>query len=366
MKPRVFISSTYYDLKYVRENLEKVLFNLNFEPVLFESNKVTFEHGKPLDVSCFNEVKTCHMMVLIIGGRYGAVISDPNSQVEKDIYDKEYISITRKEYETAIQHNIPIYIFIEKNVFSEYHTYKINRNFYVEAVRKNDFKFFFVESLNVFKFIDILSSKAIKSFEKNEEIEEYLKDQISGMFYLYLESLKSGSKQDQIYDTVSELKNIVKSMSQMVNAVGQSVITDPVSLEAVINKQLNILISYYTEKLYSDSDILVDKSGKYTSNVIKKIADVIYKKVLCSNALWEGLIQEESFDTVQSSLISTINDYLKDINPSISFKDFDFWLLDDFMERISPLLNSKESEAIFLRELKKTIKQLIDFELREM
>lgn len=142
MKPRVFISSTYYDLKYLRESLEKYLCTLNFEPILFEANKVTFEHGKSLDISCFNEVKTCHIMILIIGGRYGSIISEQNSQTEKDIYDSEYISITRKEYETALVNNMPVFIFIDKNVFGEYNTYKINKEFYAEAVRSNDFKFF--------------------------------------------------------------------------------------------------------------------------------------------------------------------------------------------------------------------------------
>ena len=35
-KPRVFVSSTYYDLKYVRERLNRFLMSYNMEPVLFE------------------------------------------------------------------------------------------------------------------------------------------------------------------------------------------------------------------------------------------------------------------------------------------------------------------------------------------
>jgi hypothetical protein len=70
MKPRVFVSSTYYDLKFLRESLENFFVALNFEPILFEANKVTFEIGKALDASCFNEVKTCQMMILVVGGRY--------------------------------------------------------------------------------------------------------------------------------------------------------------------------------------------------------------------------------------------------------------------------------------------------------
>jgi hypothetical protein len=37
MIPRVFVSSTYYDLKHVRERIEKFIDNYGFEPVLFDT-----------------------------------------------------------------------------------------------------------------------------------------------------------------------------------------------------------------------------------------------------------------------------------------------------------------------------------------
>lgn len=39
-KPRVFVSSTYYDLKYVRERLERFISAYCFEPILFEKDEV--------------------------------------------------------------------------------------------------------------------------------------------------------------------------------------------------------------------------------------------------------------------------------------------------------------------------------------
>ena len=36
MKPRIFISSTFYDLKYIREDLANFVRSYNYEPVLFE------------------------------------------------------------------------------------------------------------------------------------------------------------------------------------------------------------------------------------------------------------------------------------------------------------------------------------------
>lgn len=85
MKPRVFVSSTYFDLKHVRERLERFIENYYFDPVLFESDTVTFEANKSLDTSCYNEVKLCHMMILIIGGRYGSIISGENIAEKKNL-----------------------------------------------------------------------------------------------------------------------------------------------------------------------------------------------------------------------------------------------------------------------------------------
>ncbi len=129
MKPRVFISLTYYDLKHVRERIEKFIEQYSYEAVLFESNNVIFEHDKSLDNSCYNEVKLCHMMVLIIGGRYGSSVSGENIIMKKSVYN-DYVSITRREYETALKMKMPIFIFIDKNVYAEYQTFKSNSIFF--------------------------------------------------------------------------------------------------------------------------------------------------------------------------------------------------------------------------------------------
>lgn len=195
MVPRIFVSSTYYDLKYVRERLEKFIVNYGFEAILFENDKVTYQHGKSMDQSAYFEVELCHLMILIIGGRYGSPSTLADLEEERRKYDEEFISITRKEFETASRKNIPILIFVDKNVYSEYQTYKENQDFFdqlnasLERV-SHEFKFAHVDSVNIFKFIDIVKTKAIKTFDKVEEIEVYAKAQIAGMFYLYLESLK--------------------------------------------------------------------------------------------------------------------------------------------------------------------------------
>jgi hypothetical protein len=39
-RPRIFISSTYYDLKYIRASLDLFIESLGFEPVLSEKGDI--------------------------------------------------------------------------------------------------------------------------------------------------------------------------------------------------------------------------------------------------------------------------------------------------------------------------------------
>jgi hypothetical protein len=70
-KPRVFVSSTFYDLKHIRSSLDIFIESLGFEPILSEKGDIAYSPDHPLDESCYREVQTSDIFVLIIGGRYG-------------------------------------------------------------------------------------------------------------------------------------------------------------------------------------------------------------------------------------------------------------------------------------------------------
>jgi hypothetical protein len=46
-KPRVFVSSTYYDLKHVRSSLDLFVESLGFEPVLSEKGNIAYSPDSP-------------------------------------------------------------------------------------------------------------------------------------------------------------------------------------------------------------------------------------------------------------------------------------------------------------------------------
>lgn len=218
-KPRVFISSTYFDLKYIRASLDIFVDSLGFEPVLSEKGDIAYSPDRPLDESCYREVDNSDILVLIVGGRYGSEVSSESKKPTKQFFDR-YDSITKREYQSAVEKDIPIYVLIERGVYSEYQTYIRNKD--VENI-----KYAHVESVNVFTLIDDILLKPrnnpVHSFEKFEDIERWLRDQWAGLFR---ELLRKQSQQQQLAGLsaqVSELKETNETLKKYLEAVMRGV-----------------------------------------------------------------------------------------------------------------------------------------------
>ena len=125
-RPRVFVSSTYYDLKHIRASLENFIDEMGYEAILSEKGDIAFSPDIPLDESCYREVGAADIVVLIIGGRYGTQRSEDRRSLEPSFFDR-YESITKSEYRTARDRDIPIYVFIETAVYAEYQTFLRNK-----------------------------------------------------------------------------------------------------------------------------------------------------------------------------------------------------------------------------------------------
>src|SRR5690349_7578811 len=122
-KPRIFISSTYYDLKYLRSQLESFVETLGYEAVLSERGDIPYAPNQPLDQSCYDEIAYCDIYVLIIGGRYG---SPASSTASAEAFREQYDSVTKKEFEQACGLRKPIYVLVESTVHAECDTYLRN------------------------------------------------------------------------------------------------------------------------------------------------------------------------------------------------------------------------------------------------
>lgn len=371
MTPRIFVSSTYYDLKHVRERLELFLNNYGFEAVLFESEKVTYQFDKEIDSSAYQEVSMCHVMVLIVGGRYGSMSTVENGGEDQRKYEDYFISITRKEYETAISKKIPVLIFVEKNVFGEYLTYSENKIFFDSindetTISKASFKFAHVDHVNIFKFIDFFKNKPIKTFERVEEIESYIKFQFSGMFYLYLESLKQKSETNKILDTVGELNNVTLRMNEMMNSVGKKILGNGnEEYEAVIQNQYAILLEFFFDKfdrtLYfieclTDKEIEEVNFGQvallfYESLFTNKIKEPSLKK----NLGWTEFKKQR--DNVVTNFITELNKKLYHLNPNMQIEKLDVFEVNRlFKMKVEPFIKTQENKNLFEKKLEDFLK----------
>lgn len=227
-KPRVFVSSTYYDLKHIRNSLEAFIDGLGYESVLYEEGDIPFHHDSALDVSCYEEIKNCHILVLIIGGRYGS----PATEQEDNPKDKLdfYNSVTKNEYETARKNDIPIYVFIDKNVHSEYHTFKKNR-------ANKDIEYAHVDDVNIFKLIDDIYAQKrnnlIKDFEKFDDISCWLRDQWAGLFADFLSKKNQDKDLADLSTQISGLKDLNSVLKGYTESIMEKL--QPENFEQIIN-----------------------------------------------------------------------------------------------------------------------------------
>ena len=214
-RPRVFVSSTYYDLKHIRSSLDLFIESLGYEPILSEKCDIAFSPDRPLDESCYREAATADLFVLIVGGRYGSEASSDDKKPTRSFFDR-YESITRKEYESAVGRDIPIYILIETGVYSEYRTFLRNKD-------NTTIKYVHVDSVNIFHLIEEILARPrnnpVHTFDRLSDIQSWLQDQWSGLF----RDLLNRQSQQQHFLTlttqVAELKEINETLKKYLEAV---------------------------------------------------------------------------------------------------------------------------------------------------
>src|SRR5665648_1274971 len=150
-RPRIFVSSTYYDLKHIRASLENFIDSMGFEPILSEKGQIAYSPENSLDESCYRDARNSDMFVIIIGSRYGSEKSESRDTKDKQFFDR-YDSITKQEYKSAIERDIPSYILIEKSVYSEFEIFLKNKD-------NKSINYVHDDSVNVFHLIENIQSQ---------------------------------------------------------------------------------------------------------------------------------------------------------------------------------------------------------------
>ena len=195
--PRVFISSTFFDLKQVRNNIGDFIKGLGYEPVMHERSGVAYTHTIPLEKDCYHELDGCDIVVCIIGNHFGS-----ESQ-ENDL------SITMNEIRTAIKQKKKVYIFIANDVYTENRTYLLNKD-------SGTFKSAYTDDIRIHEFISELNisvkNHVIEPFDTTDEIVDTLKAQFAGLFQNLLQRESSMTEAKTAYDlqeSADRMKEII-------------------------------------------------------------------------------------------------------------------------------------------------------------
>jgi hypothetical protein len=250
-KPRIFISSTFYDLRQVRSNLDTFIENLGYDPIRNEEGDIPYGKDEALEEYCYKEIKAVDVLVSIIGGRFGSESKRNNS------------SISQIELKTALKENKQVYIFIEKNVLSEYETYLINKD-------NSLMKYRYVDDVRIYNFIEevknLNANNNIKGFETASDISKYLKEQFAGLFQRFLEEqtrIKEVSLIRNLEKTAQTLNKLVnflsdenKGQTEEINKI--LMINHP--LTETLRTKLDIPYNFYIEG-FMDMKKLLDARG---------------------------------------------------------------------------------------------------------
>ncbi len=319
MKPRIFVSSTFYDLKYVREDLAGFIRAHDFEPIMFEEGDIGYESGKPLDESCYETMRNADMAILIIGGQYG-------SNAAKQDTDKtdEFISITQKEFKSAVNSGIPVFAFVDAKVNTEYDVYKNN----AEMIKKdNNFKFNQTKDIRVFNFIRsiyAIGSIPVNEFVKVSDIKDFLSKQWSDMFKKYLLQCREEKEIETIKSSVSKLENLVNNMSVMLEAIGKNVLKENSNeykdtkaqqkaieiCEKIVSVFSNINVCHY-KKISKDE--IIDRLFKLIF-IIKKHSEenvVVFKEHFIRYERIDGVDFEITYENTSTPLLIEICEELE-------------------------------------------------------
>lgn len=262
--PRVFISSTCYDLAEVRDTLVEFVMSFGFEPVLSERGDVFYHPDIHTHDSCINEVSNCQLFILIIGGRFGGTYKADTSK-----------SIVNAEYASARESKIPVFTFVKRSVHSDHFVYqknKSNKDIVFPSIDNN------AHASKIFEFIDDVRLSSVNNgifpFEFAREIADLLRKQWSGMFYEFLEE-RSNTNQLAIATNLlqnisvagEKVEELVKSLYRHVDSTGADEKINSVEKRAAVRRFYEEAFSpFVRERLkgdFVDSLINTAKKGRW-------------------------------------------------------------------------------------------------------
>jgi hypothetical protein len=167
-RPSLFVSSTCYDLKQVREDIRVFIEELGLNAIVSEHNAFPVNPDLGTVDNCLKAVeRNADIFLLIVGSRYGS--SEGGAK-----------SVTNLEYLTARSKGIPVFVFVSRSILEILPVWKANPGADYSAI---------TDSPKVFEFVSSLAESGsgwVFPFDVAQQIFNTLRLQLS---YLFMDAL---------------------------------------------------------------------------------------------------------------------------------------------------------------------------------
>jgi len=223
--PKIFVSSTCYDMGIIRSQLRNFIVGLGYDPVMSEFSDILFDHRLHTHTSCLKEIPNCDMLVLIIGSRFGGK-GTPEAVASLDIESlkklsanqaflgsSENLSVTQLEVLSAISERLPTFCFVDSRVLHDHQLYEANKangladKIKYPSIEKAETAQFIFEFINFLRLR--VTGNSVFSFSKMEDIEQNLRRQWSAWYQRLLsDERRNDVESRQIDNMASQLESL--------------------------------------------------------------------------------------------------------------------------------------------------------------
>ena len=141
--PKVFLSSTIYDLRDLRDAVQTALRKEGYTVLASEDGSIPVDSSKHSYDVCLQAAKTCDCLVAVIDGRFGGTMPDGKT------------SITQAEVETALADGKQVYVFVRQGVWDAKEIYTAHAKAGHSFVKTK-----IVDDERVFQVIEVIRKRA--------------------------------------------------------------------------------------------------------------------------------------------------------------------------------------------------------------
>lgn len=236
--PRIFVSSTCYDLQEVRGNLRDFIYGFGYEPIMSDFGDIFYDFNTHVQESCVEAIKQSDMYVLIIGDNYGSTFHTSEKK-QNEIPE----SVTLTEFKKALELEKAKIIFINKFVKHDYENYsnylkeKYREYFNENTIEDKDINvekhkikvevdksypfpkksykyiFYFLD-----KIYELKTNNAFFPFESSQDIKENLKKQWAGFLQERLKKREESNSFEKVEmkkmsDKLSKIERLLEDLN---------------------------------------------------------------------------------------------------------------------------------------------------------